>query len=31
MTQTKAEKIQARDFTPKSNTEAGRRILANAA
>lgn len=29
-TQTKAEKIQARDFIPKSNTEAGRRILANA-
>ena len=30
MTQTKAEKIQARDFIPKSTTEAGRRILANA-
>ena len=30
LTQTKAEKIQARDFIPKSNTEAGRRILANA-
>ena len=31
MTQTKAEKIQARNFIPKSNTEAGRRLLANAA
>src|SRR5512139_2858535 len=30
MTRTKAEKIQARDFIPKSNTEAGRRILAYA-
>ena len=29
MTQTKAEEIQARDYIPKSNTEAGRRMLAN--
>lgn len=30
MSQTKADQIQARDFIRKSNTEAGRRILANA-
>ena len=30
MTQTKAERLQARDFIPRSNTEAGRRILASA-
>jgi acetyl esterase/lipase len=29
MTQTKAEEIQARDYIPTSNTEAGRRMLAN--
>lgn len=30
MAQTKADQIQARDFAPRSNTEAGRRILAGA-
>ena len=30
MGQTKADQLQAREFIRKSNTEAGRRILANA-